>query len=260
MSFNIRYNNPNDGPNAWPHRRDIAAGMIRFHRADSAGLQEAQRNQVDDLAERLPEYAWFGVGRDDGKDGGEFMAIFYPRDRLELLDDDTFWLSETPEKTGSVSWESSCPRTVTWGRFRDRETGKTFFHFNTHFDNHSAEARLESAKLLARMIEEIAGDSPAVLTGDFNCGESSPPYEILTTGDGNSDQALADAMKVSVHGHHGPTGTFSGFERPGTPGHRIDFIFVKNGVKVLQHGILSDTFDRRFPSDHLPVLVEILVE
>jgi endonuclease/exonuclease/phosphatase family metal-dependent hydrolase len=117
-----------------------------------------------------------------------------------------------------------------------------------------------SAKLLIRKIAEIAGDSPVVLTGDFNCRESSPPYEVLTTGDGNPEHALADAMKVSIHGHHGPTGTHSGFERPGTPGHRIDFIFVKNGVEVLQHGILSDTFDGRFPSDHLPVFAEISID
>jgi endonuclease/exonuclease/phosphatase family metal-dependent hydrolase len=260
MSFNIRYDNPDDGPNAWPYRKDIAASMIRFHRADSAGLQEANRRQTGDLAERLPEYAWFGLGRDDGKDAGEFMTIFYRKDRLELLDQNTFWLSETPGVPGSRSWGTSAPRTVAWGRFRDRETGRTFFHFNTHFDVHSAAARLESAKLLVRRIAETAGDLPAILTGDLNCREADPPYEILVSGDGIPENALTDAMKASIHGHHGPTGTMSGFEKPGTPGRRIDFIFVKNAVTVLQHGILADSFDGRYPSDHLPVLAEITID
>jgi endonuclease/exonuclease/phosphatase family metal-dependent hydrolase len=235
----------------------MAASMIRSHGAHSAGLQEAQRHQVDDLAERLPGYAWFGVGRDDGNDAGEFVAIFYRKDRLELLDQNTFWLSETPGLAGSRSWESSCPRTVTWGEFRDRGTEKRFFHFNTHFDNHSEEARRLSAKLLLRKIDEIAGDSPVIVTGDLNCGEADPPYKILTTGDEKPENALADAIKVSIDGHHGPSGTFSAFGKQGTPGHRIDFILVGNGVSVLQHGILAETFDGRFPSDHFPVLAEV---
>ena len=258
MSFNIRYNNPGDGENAWPNRKDFAASMIRFHRADFAGLQEALKGQIDDLAERLPEYGWFGVGRDDGKEGGEFTPIFYRKDRFEFLEKSTFWLSEEPEVPGSRGWDTAITRIVTWGRFRDKTTGKVFFHFNTHFDHRGLQAREESARLLLIKIEKIAETAPIIVTGDFNCMESSIPYQILTKGDGS--EALKDARYISVHGHHGPTGTSSGFKVAGTPGRKIDYIFIKNGVQVLQHGVLSDTWDGRFPSDHLPVLAEVIIE
>ena len=147
---------------------------------------------------------------------------------------------------------------MTWGKFRDRSTGRIFFHFNTHFDHIGEQARLESARLLVTRVKELAGSVPVIVTGDFNCGESSEPYRVLT--DSTSTGSLRDARCLSVHGHHGPTGTWSGFEVAGTPGEKVDHIFVKNGVRVLQHGVLSDTFDGRFPSDHLPVLVEVIIE
>ena len=258
MSFNVRYNTPSDSANAWPYRKDLAASMIRFHHADLAGLQEASKGHIDDLVERLPEYGWFGVGRDDGQEGGEFSAIFYRRDRVELLDGSTFWLSEEPDSAGSIGWDADYTRIVTWGRLRDRATGRIFFHFNTHFDHIGEQARLESARLLVTRVKQLAGTEPVIVTGDFNCREFSEPYQTLT--DSTSTGSLRDARYLSIHGHHGPTGTWSGFEVAGTPGEKIDHIFVKNGVRVLQHGVLSDTFDGRFPSDHLPVLVEVIIE
>ena len=258
MSFNIRYNTARDSANAWPHRKDMAASMIRFHHADLAGLQEALKGQIDDLVERLPGYGWFGVGRDDGREKGEFSAIFYRKDRFELLEESTFWLSEEPEVIGSKGWDAAITRIVTWGKLRDRSTGKVFFYFNTHFDHRGVRAREESASLLLTKVKEIAGTTPVIVTGDFNSSESSEPYRILT--ESTSTESLRDARYLSVHGHHGPTGTWSGFEVAGTPGEKIDHIFVKNGVRVLQHGMLSDTFDGRFPSDHLPVLAEVVIE
>lgn len=176
MSFNIRFNTARDSANAWPHRKDLAASMIRFHHANLAGLQEALKGQIDDLAERLPGYGWFGVGRDDGRDKGEFSAIFYRRDRFELLEESTFWLSEEPEVIGSKGWDAAITRIVTWGKLRDRSTGKVFFHFNTHFDHRGVRAREESASLLLTKIKEIAGTTPVIVTGDFNSRESSEPY------------------------------------------------------------------------------------
>ncbi len=258
MSFNIRLNTPRDSSNAWPNRKDLAASMIRFHHADLVGLQEALKIQVDDLAERLPGYEWIGVGRDDGRERGEFMAIFYRSDRFELLEEATFWLSENPDSVGVRGWDAAYNRVVTWGKFRDRLTDRVFFHFNTHFDNVGEQARRESARLLLAKVEEIAGTAPVVVTGDFNCQESSEPYRILT--DTTSTESLLDARFLSVHGHHGPTGTWTGFEVAGTPGEKIDHIFVKGGITVLQHGVLSDSFDSRFPSDHMPVIVEIVIE
>ena len=258
MSFNIRYDNPGDGDDAWPNRRDMAASMIRFHGADIAGLQEALKHQVDDLAERLPEYGWFGVGRDDGREAGEYMAVFYRRDRFELLEQSTFWLSETPEKPG-MGWDAACNRVVTWGHFRDRITGKTFYHFNTHFDHRGETARRESAKLLLARIGAIAGDTPLTVTGDFNAPPSSEPIVIITSGlAGDASSKLIDSRAVSRNGHHGPSGTWSGFTSAGKSGDEpIDYVFVRNGVAVTLHGTLSDTFDGRFPSDHMPVLAVV---
>ena len=257
MSFNIRYNTPADGENAWPHRKDIAASMIRFHRADVVGLQEALLGQNQDLAERLPEYDWLGVGREDGKTKGEFSSIFYSRDRLELLQHDTFWLSSNPEEVGSMGWDAACRRIVTWAKFRDRRTDQIFYHFNTHFDHRGEKARRESAKLLLANVQEIAGRAASVITGDFNCTPDSKPYRILT--ESEKHEPLNDAHSISVAAHHGPTGTFSGFSKPGRPGHRIDYVFVTPGAKVLQHGVLADNWDGRYPSDHLPVLAEVKI-
>jgi len=262
MSFNLRYDEPKDGSNAWPHRRDMVASMIRFHDADLVGVQEALAPMLADLQERLPSHAWLGVGRADGKSGGEFSAIFYRTDRLELVDRGTFWLSETPEVPGSKSWDAALERIVTWARFRDRRTGKAFYHFNTHFDHQGEQARLESAKLLLRRLREKAGDGPALVTGDLNTVPGSAPYLTLTEAgpqDDASPRPLRDALTVSEQPPHGPTGTWNGFKAI-EPGHRIDFVFVTDDVRVLRHGILSDTWDGRFPSDHLPVLAEIALQ
>ncbi|MEX0600967.1 MAG: endonuclease/exonuclease/phosphatase family protein [Rhodothermales bacterium] len=251
MTFNIRFDNPDDGPDAWPKRKEMVASMIRFHGADVAGLQEALKGQIDDLQALLPEYNWLGVGRADGEEAGEFSPIFYRTDRLEALRHDTFWLSETPEVPGSKSWDAAIERIATWAEFRDRETNERFLAVNTHFDHRGEEARARSAELILERIEMLADDLPVVLTGDFNTVESGEPYRILTGG-------LADALAASRTPHHGPTSTWSGFEAV-EPDRRIDFIFVNNGMKVMKHAVLSDTWGDRFPSDHLPVLAEIAI-
>ena len=210
MTFNIRLNIPSDGLNAWPHRKDKAASMIQFHHADIVGLQEALPEQVKDFEERLPDYDWFGVGRDDGKNQGEYAAIFYKKERLKLLQHSTFWLSENPEIPGK-GWDAACIRVVTWGQFRDRKTRKTFFLFNTHFDHKGKIARKESAQLLLKKIKEIAGNSNVIVTGDFNTTPGSIPYKILTESS-DSEIKLVDTITVSQHPHHGPNRTFTGFK------------------------------------------------
>jgi endonuclease/exonuclease/phosphatase family metal-dependent hydrolase len=262
MSFNIRYNTPADSANAWPHRKDMVASMMRFHRADLAGVQEALKDQMDDLANLLPEFGWMGVGRDDGKAAGEYSALFYLNDRFAVLEQKTFWLSETPEKPGSLGWDAACVRIVTWAKFKDKKTGKAFYHFNTHFDHLGEKARQESAKLLLQKIGEMTKGEPVIVTGDFNATENSPVYETLTkeTIDETASSpspSLTDARYVSARAHHGPNWTFHGFEtvvdRP-----RIDYIFVSKNVKVERHGVLSDRWNGRYPSDHLPVLAELV--
>jgi len=251
MSFNIRYNNPDDGVNAWPHRTDRVASVVRFHAPDVVGMQEALIGQIRDLGRRLPSYAWIGVGRADGKQDGEFSPIFYRDDRLEVLDHDTFWLSKTPDVPGSKGWDAALPRIVTWARFSDRTTGTTFFHFNTHFDHRGEQARKESARLLVQQVEEIAGAAPVVVTGDFNVEDDAEAYLILT-------ESMDDARN-RVEMPHGPPGTYFGFAVTEKPGRRIDYIFIKNGVDVRRFGTLTDQWRGRYPSDHLPVLAEVVV-
>jgi endonuclease/exonuclease/phosphatase family metal-dependent hydrolase len=147
MTFNIRYDEPRDKENAWPNRKELVASMIRFHHADLVGLQEALKRQLDDLEKLLPEYAWVGVGRGDGKTEGEYSAILYRKIRFTYLASSTFWLSETPD-VASMGWDAAYPRIVTWVKLKDNRTSKTFFHFNTHFDNRGVLAREESSKLL----------------------------------------------------------------------------------------------------------------
>jgi endonuclease/exonuclease/phosphatase family metal-dependent hydrolase len=257
MTFNIRYDNPNDGEDAWPNRRAKVASMIRFHGADVVGLQEALRHQIGDLEAALPRFGWFGSGRSAERDA-EHCAVLYRRDRLEVLAEGTFWLSETPDVAGSRGWDAALPRIVTWGKLRDRRNGAVLHLFNTHFDHVGEAARRESARLLLRKVAEIAGaDGPAVVTGDFNTTPESEPYRVLTTGDGTHG-ALGDAMLASSCPHHGPTSSWNAFKAI-EAGRRIDFVLVRPPAVVRQHGILSDTFDGRFPSDHLPVLAELAV-
>lgn len=251
MTFNIRYDEPRDGANAWPKRKQMVASMIRFYNADLVGVQEALKGQLDDLETLLPEYSWMGVGRADGKTSGEYSAIFYRNSRFKSLESSTFWLSETPN-VPSTGWDAALPRIVTWARFKDLATGKTFFHFNTHFDHRGEKARTESARLLLNQISQTAQSLPVVVTGDFNFTESADGYQLLKS-------ALKDGRYAAQHGHHGPTSTFNDFKAL-VPERKIDYVFVKGNIRIVQHGVLSDTWDGRFPSDHFPVLAEIVIQ
>jgi len=255
MSFNIRYDNPKDGDNAWINRKEIVAQTILFHKVDIAGLQESLHHQVKDLETLLPQYDWFGVGRDDGQMKGEFAPVFYLRRRFKILHKSFFWLSDTPGKPGK-GWDAACPRIVTWGKFEDRWTGKYFFLFNTHFDHRGETARVKSAELLLKKINELIGESPVVLTGDFNCLEKDEPYEILTSGIGQNP-GLSDTYYLTQTKPYGSTHTFNGFGDTINPDSRIDFIFVGKINQVLRFGIISERWDGRFASDHNAVLAEI---
>ncbi|CAN5324759.1 endonuclease/exonuclease/phosphatase family protein [soil metagenome] len=258
MTYNIRYNEPRDGVNAWANRKTKVADVIRFHKADLVGVQEAQNNQLKDLEKLLPDFAWRGVGRTDGKEDGEYSAILYRKSRFKLLETETFWLSETPDKAGSKGWDADFPRIVTWAKFEDKNTKKTFYHFNTHFDHIGAKARTESSKFLLSQIPKIAGKYPFVITGDFNAKEDTNVYRILTGKEEADAFELIDARYVSQNGHFGGNSTFNGFKEL-EPGRRIDYIFVGDKTNVLEHGVLSDRWDGFWASDHLPVLAEIVL-
>ncbi|MEM8489030.1 MAG: endonuclease/exonuclease/phosphatase family protein [Bacteroidota bacterium] len=251
MSFNIRYNNPGDEEHAWPHRVDRVASTILFNNTDIVGVQEALKEQLDDLSAKLPGYTWVGVGRDDGAEAGEYTAIFYKEDRFSLLANDTFWLSKTPEVPGSKDWDAALTRIATWGHFEDTMTGSSLYVFNTHFDHRGAEARTQSAGLIASRATEIAGDAPLVVTGDFNFTPAADGYAALT-------EKLSDAFHTTKEPHHGPASTiYRGFEVTHEPGRRIDYIFTNDVLTVRQHAILSDNWDGAFASDHLAVLATL---
>lgn len=256
MSFNLRFNNPGDGVNAWPNRKVWVAKLIRFHDADVIGVQEALSGMLADLDTLLPEYSRVGVGRTDGKNAGEFSAILYKRSRVEMLDNQTFWLSTNPSAVGVKAWDAALERIATWGNFRDRTTGCRYVHLNTHFDHVGEQARRESAALIRRQLATFAGTQPVIVTGDLNADPTSSAYATLTSGTVDGGIApLIDAFTVSKEGHYGPTGSFNSFKEIG--GNRIDYVMVSSGVEVLKHGILSDRWDQRFPSDHLPVLASL---
>jgi endonuclease/exonuclease/phosphatase family metal-dependent hydrolase len=257
MSFNLRYDTPSDGPNAWPLRRDRVAGAIRFHGAQVVGVQEALSTMLQDLDALLPTYRRVGVGRTDGVARGEFSAILYDTTRVMALESGTFWLSPTPEVVGSKGWDAAIERIATWARFRDRRSGCTWLHVNTHFDHIGDSARVESARLIRRRLGALARGLPLTMTGDFNATPLHPAYTALTTGTlSDGSRPLRDALHVSDTPHYGPLSTWTAFTEI-DPDRRIDFVFVSDGVRVRRHGILTDRWDRRFLSDHLPVLAAV---
>ena len=195
-----------------------------------------------------------GVGRDDGEEKGEYSPIFYDSTRFKVLNQSTFWLSETCDQPGTMGWDAACNRVVTWVELIDQYAYQNLFIFNTHFDHRGQTARLESAKLLIQKIKEIAKDSPTLITGDFNCSIESEPYTILT-------KDLSDAYTSSQTPHYGQIGTFNGFKVPEKDDkRRIDFIFTSGKVNVIEHAILTDSWGGKFPSDHFPVLVKVSIE
>jgi endonuclease/exonuclease/phosphatase family metal-dependent hydrolase len=248
LTYNIRYDNPGDGEDAWPKRRDFLAAQLRFHAPNIFGIQEGLHRQLEYLDEQLPAYARVGVGRDDGKQGGEYSALYFLKKRFGLLDSGTFWLSETPD-TVSKGWDAALPRVCTFAHLHDSLSGKKLWVFNTHFDHIGKEARRRSAELILLKIKEknTAGE-PVVLMGDFNAEPNEAPIAVLT-------RDLRDARFVSEEPPFGPEGTFNAFNFHDPVKRRIDYIFLnEKGLKVKKHAVLSDSRDCHYPSDHLPVM------
>ncbi|HKH63484.1 MAG TPA: endonuclease/exonuclease/phosphatase family protein [Flavitalea sp.] len=258
MTFNIRLNTPEDSLNAWPHRADKASSQILFHEVHILGVQEALHNQMEDLDRALTKYKYIGGGRDDGKEKGEYSAIFFDTTRLQMLQTQTFWLSQTPHVAGSKGWDAAITRIVTWAKFRDRKTKKEFYVFNTHFDHMGQVARVESAKLLLKFANQIAGSMPYIVTGDFNANPEQEPIKILVNP--KDPMHLTDTKEISASPHYGPPGTFNGFHSKEISDLPIDHIFIKHAITVLQHATLSQTWDGRFSSDHFPVFARVLIQ
>ncbi|MFK7924240.1 MAG: endonuclease/exonuclease/phosphatase family protein [Bacteroidia bacterium] len=253
MTFNIRLNTARDSANAWPKRTQLVESMIDFYAPDLLGVQEALPDQMEDLKRMLPKFISHGIARDTGK-WGEYSAIFYRSTRLSLEEGGTFWLSETPEKP-SKGWDAALNRIATWGIFRDKRSGERFLYLNTHFDHRGSKAREESAKLLLAQAKALNPEGlPVLLSGDFNFTPQRTPYQILT-----ADDAFLDGRLESLTAAHGPASTWSGFEFPGVPERRIDYIFGRGAVHFMRYATLTDSWSGRYPSDHLPVMAEVLI-
>lgn len=257
MSYNLRFDNPDDGENAWEQRKDHILNRIQFYEPAFVGTQEGLLHQLNYISDNITYYDWIGVGRDDGTMDGEFSALFYDTRRFELLKDSeqTFWLSNTPSDP-SKGWDAALPRIVTLGEFRDKHTDKEFVVLNTHFDHVGDTARQESAKLIVNTIKKGFPDKPVILTGDFNATPDSKPYSILT----EDSSPLRDAFNTSEIPNVGPSFTFEGFSvNSDADKRRIDYIFTNNLVEVKKHAIISSFNDFRYPSDHLPVITTLKI-
>ncbi len=250
MSYNIRYNNPGDSINAWPNRKDWVKDLIRFYDTDILCVQEALSGQVDDILAGSP-FAMEGVGRNDGKRAGEFTAIYYNSRRFVKKDAGHFWLSDTPEKP-SKGWDAAILRICSWVKLHDKLRKKDFYVFNTHYDHIGKLARIRSSELIKEQIRKIAGSAPVVLTGDLNV---TPETEAVKT----IKSFLNDTKETSAEPPYGPEGTFNAFNFLAPLKDRIDYIFTSDHFKVIKFGVLSDSKERRYPSDHLPVLARIRI-
>ncbi len=253
MSYNIRLDIASDGENRWDNRKDFLASQVLFYEPDFMGVQEALPQQMAYLDSTLTQYDYIGTGRDDGKSKGEHSAIFYNTRKYNVLQQETFWLSETPEKP-SKGWDADYNRVCTYGLFQNAKTKQKIWVFNTHFDHVGNLARLNSAKMILAKIKEVNKDNlPFVLTGDFNLEEDSEGIQLLS-------KELKDS-KTNAHMSFGPDGTFNGFEFTKPVTRRIDYIFIaKQKMRVHKYAVLSDSKNCRYPSDHLPVYVEIEIK
>jgi endonuclease/exonuclease/phosphatase family metal-dependent hydrolase len=251
MTFNLRYASPKP-PNSWPDRRPMVRKVILAESPDVIGTQEGLYQQLKDLGSDLPGYDWIGLGRDGGS-RGEFMAVFYKRDRFEPVAFDHFWLSDTPQVVGSATWGHSNRRMVTWVRFRDRASGREFYFWNTHLDHEVEPARQKSAALIRERMAAVDADVPLVLAGDFNCpAGASVAFDILTREDG-----LADTWDLAARHVNERFNTFNGFGAPREEGVRIDWILVRGKPLVRYVEVVTWSENGRFPSDHFPVVAHL---
>jgi endonuclease/exonuclease/phosphatase family metal-dependent hydrolase len=274
-TYNIRYQNSGDekNGNVWATRCKVICDMINFEAPDVFGTQEVLIGQLRDLRAGLDNYDFIGVGRDDGKEAGEYSALFYKKDHLTLLNNGNFWLNETPDKP-KLGWDAACIRICTWGEFKQKQTGFHFFHFNLHMDHVGIVARREAAKLIVKKIREIAKGTPVIVTGDFNVDQNNEIFKIFTDSGILKDSYSAARLRFAENG------TFNSFDTDLWSSSRIDHVFVSPEFAVDRYGILTNAYwtqkeadaqkgndapseielnkrDRRAPSDHYPVMVHM---
>lgn len=249
-TYNLRYANTTDIGNLWVDRKQAVVDLIQYHQFDLFGVQEAVKLQLEDLKMAMPEFDYYGVGRDDGKSAGEHSSVFYKRDRFELVDKGDFWLSQNPDRPG-FGWDSKFNRICSWVKLKDKKSKKIFFVFNAHYDHQGMVARAESSKLVLKKINEIAGSTPVVFMGDLNGGRDTPWYLSLV-----NSGLIKDSFTL-VERPYQLSGSFNGFNTQQVGKEVIDHIFVTEYFKPTRWAVLTDTYFGKYPSDHFPVAVEV---
>lgn len=247
MSYNIRYDNAGDSINQWSNRKEKMNILLKKYKPDIACFQEALNNQVNDLQNFLPDFNKSGVGRDDGRTKGEYSPVFYNKNKFKRLDANTFWLSKTPNKSGSVGWDAAITRICSYVKLKENSTGKIFFVFNTHFDHLGDTAKQMSSKLILTKIKKITKGAPVILTGDFNSEPGSKAYTEIAN---SQNPLLSDSFVLSGSGDC----TFTGFEVNGGICKRIDYIFYSHQMVSANFFIGNDNDGMFYISDHLPVI------
>lgn len=249
MTYNIRLDIAVDGVNQWGRRINAVKLVINEQAADILCVQEALPNQIADIKKMMPGYNYVGVGREDGKQKGEFSAIYFRSNRFTLLQSNTFWLSPTPDEVGSIGWDAAITRICTYAQFRDKKDGKVFWVFNTHFDHIGEVARKESALIIVDKIAQLAANDAVFLAGDFNSEATSGAYHTIVQNTGHS---FSDSYQPN-----GKECTFKGFEVASKECKRIDFVFIDGNMSLRTYQIITKNNGTYYPSDHLPVVVEV---
>ena len=275
--FNIRNANSKDAANGngWERRCPVICDIFRVESFDVFGSQEVLHRQIEDLCEALPQYDYVGVGRNDGKQAGEYAPIFYKKDRIKCLESGTFWLSETPEEIGSLGWDARYPRICTWAHFKDKKTGKKFWMFNLHMDHRGVEARKQSCHLILAKVKEMCGKQPYILTGDFNVDQMNEIYNII------ADSGYFHDSYETAEVRFAETGPMNYFKPDYKTDRRIDHIFLAPQLKALDYNLMTYSYwveipvseqaqadidagkegvvvhEQRLPSDHYPIGVHV---
>jgi endonuclease/exonuclease/phosphatase family metal-dependent hydrolase len=257
MTYNIRLDTESDGVNQWKNRTEKVYSLIRKYNPDVFGVQEALHNQMMDLRNNLSDYDFVGVGRDDGKEKGEYSAIFYKKSKYEVQTQNTFWLSETPKVPGSKNWDAAITRVATFALLKEKSTGKSFLILNTHFDHIGKEARKNSAAIIKVYLRGFMEggaikDLPIIITGDFNSEPTEEPYQVMING---KDLALMDSRPSNSK-----AGTFCSFNVNSIECKTIDYIFHSAQWSTKKYQVISNNDGKYYPSDHLPVLVTLTIK
>ena len=259
MTFNTRYPNTGDGENAWPNRKEALFTLLNEYNCDLMGFQEVFNFQIADFQTALPQYDFYSIGRDDGETQGEACTIAYKRDRFEKLACGTFWLSDTPEKIASKTWGNDIPRICSWLHLKDNASDKAFYLYNAHFDHISQNSREMATKLIAKIISEHNNNDPYILMGDFNMPSSNSGMQyLLTDNDTRPIPTLTSTWKC-LNPDTPEIGSHHGFSDP-KPGHVIDHILVEPDTIILNSIIDTSKINGRYPSDHFPLISEIILK